>query len=225
MKKSLAADADVRFSRRPGEVLVDQHDAGRTIAARRHLVEPERFDDRPLRQHFFQRDRLPKLRDRVHRRVPPVLDRDSRKLLTGGVELVDIARGIHRIPGNRREAERRVEIDVAGGAHRIHHVFDGGYRRLEIDAEPKCYPRFAEPDIVRRGLECQGRGHAVAKHLKHRAGARQAQIVRDERRKIFLLGVGARLREGERRNLCFVDAGVRHRVDHDLRQYLVFEHL
>jgi hypothetical protein len=53
---------------------------------------------------------------------------------------MDVARGVHGIPGNRREPERRVEIDVASGAHRIHHVFDGRDRRLEIDTECKRDP-------------------------------------------------------------------------------------
>jgi hypothetical protein len=45
--------------------------------------------------------------------VPPILDGDARQLSPRGAMLVHVAHGIHRVPGDRGEAEDGMEVDVA----------------------------------------------------------------------------------------------------------------
>src|SRR6266702_3505806 len=98
VEKASSPYSDVRSFRSARYVLLCENETHRAIAARRHLIEPERVNNGALRQNFLKRDRFAKLRYWVERGMVPVLDRHAGELLSRGLELVDIAGGVHRVP-------------------------------------------------------------------------------------------------------------------------------
>ena len=86
VEEAAPAHQRIGSARRLRHLLRAHDQADRAVAARRHLVEPERLDDRPRGQHLVQRQRLLELGDRVERGVAPVLDGDTCQLGPRGAD-------------------------------------------------------------------------------------------------------------------------------------------
>ncbi|MNT00487.1 hypothetical protein D3C72_1349200 [compost metagenome] len=98
MVEAPALDQHIRAAGSQRNILACEYQAGRAVPARGHVVQPQWFDDRALRQYVLHRDRLPVLRQRVHGSVEAVLDGHRGHLLARGAMLVHIACGVHGVP-------------------------------------------------------------------------------------------------------------------------------